>query len=64
MTEENAVEDALVSWSWRTSWKRAGRLLLAVWVFGSAAFFFIRFTTIFLHANQQALNNFLEGWAK
>lgn len=44
---------------WRRAARVAGQVLLGIWVFGTAFFFFVRFTSIFLHAHGGALASVL-----
>ncbi|HNR32984.1 MAG TPA: hypothetical protein PKI11_18985 [Candidatus Hydrogenedentes bacterium] len=50
--------------SWRSLAGSAGRALIALWTFGCAAFFFVRFSFLVHHANQDALRQFIERWLK
>ncbi len=62
MTDESAANQSKTpSSAWLTFCERAGRVLLAAWIFGSAAFFFVRFTSVFSYANQEMLNGLLRG---
>ena len=46
---------------WRRALRRGGYALLAVWIFGVAAFFYLRFTMVFYTANKDSIDSALKS---
>ena len=41
-------------------WPRIGNVVAAVWIFGGAVVFFVRFSVVFYRANRSAIRHTLE----
>lgn len=52
--------DTPVDGVWPRARRKAVSVLLALWIFGISAFFFIRFTSVVYAANREALERVLD----